>query len=277
MTANDCVRCNRPTPDGYACPACAYRAGDQLHEIASHTGAARDVASGQAQRGSGGGSGKPGSRPPGDVGAMELLGEVQNDLVGWVRHIASERGGLTQRPGSDLIVHAARYLQANVEWMRHRPEVDEFLGDVERSQRRIRYLADGRQPGRYAGPCGFVDGGGIECREDVEARDGAQYATCRACGSRYNVEERQQWMRDEIEDHLARPVEIAGVLLRLGTPIGYSTIAAYAAKGQIVAHGSDANGKPLYRIGDVLDLRMGAKKPRRERELPRGAANPVGG
>jgi hypothetical protein len=73
VSENPCVRCGRPTPDGYACSNCAYRAGDQLHDIADMTPAARDIAHGFAHRGTGGSSGKPGSRLPFDLGATAKL------------------------------------------------------------------------------------------------------------------------------------------------------------------------------------------------------------
>lgn len=92
MSENLCGRCGRPTPDGYACSSCAYRAGDQLHEIADMAPAARDVAHGFARRGSGGGSGKPGSSLPFDLGATAKLDAVQAELTTWARHIAETRG-----------------------------------------------------------------------------------------------------------------------------------------------------------------------------------------
>lgn len=294
MTEPLCVRCARPTLDGYACSNCAYRAGDQLHEIVQLAPAARDVAYGQASRGGGASANKPGSRPPVDFGAMVRLDEVKNDLIGWVRHVIEERGArpLLVPERGDAIVLAAQWLPAHLEWLRHRQEIDEVLADIAKAARNLAGLANGREPGRYAGPCSAVlddphspcpvdcgchhgpqyactEPGGCgsagcgrrTCGQDVESRPGAGMARCRACGAEYDVDEQQAWMRGQIEGQLARPVEIAGVLLRLGFPIGYSTIAAYAAKGRLIAHGSDAEGNPLYRIGDVMTLRVGAKKP----------------
>lgn len=279
-TETQCVRCGRPMADqAYACSSCSARAGRQLDEIASLTAAARAVAHRQSNRGEGGGSNKPGSSPPIDFGTSERLDEIQNDLLGWARHVAETRGiGLTvTTTGADPIALIARWLTPQLEWLRHQPEAGEALESIGAAAHRLVAIINGPTPGRYAGPCGNVLEGGQECGEDVTSRPGSNLATCKACGAGYDVDEQQEWMRGQIEDHLARPVEIAGVLLRLGNPIGYSTIAAYAAKGQLVPHGHDEKGRALYRIGDVLDLRMGMKKPRRERELPRGAANPVGG
>jgi hypothetical protein len=92
VSDNLCVSCGRPTPDGYACSSCAYRAGDQLHELADMVGAARDIAHGFAHRGTGGSSGKPGSRLPLDLGATAKLDAVQAELTTWARHISETRG-----------------------------------------------------------------------------------------------------------------------------------------------------------------------------------------
>jgi hypothetical protein len=87
-----CVVCGKPTPDGYACQGEITRAAGQLREIAELTGPARDVAHGQTSRGGTGGSGKPGSRLPLDLGATARLDAVENTLATWARHIAETRG-----------------------------------------------------------------------------------------------------------------------------------------------------------------------------------------
>lgn len=282
-TTPTCVCCTRPTADGYACTGCANRAAGHLATLIDLTPDARDVAHGLNSRGDGGTGGKPGSRPPGDIEAMGRLSDVQNTLSTLARDIAAARG--VQEPDAgrlDVIVVASRWLAGQLEWLRHalddaEPFASRAFDEIDACARRVYGMANGPVPGRYAGPCSQTDAEGKVCGEDVTARPGAAVGACKVCGSEYDVDEQQAWMRGEIEGYLARPVEIAGVLLRLGFPVGYSTIAAYAAKGQLIAHGSDEKGRALFRIGDVIDLRMGAKKPRRSLERPRGAANPAGG
>lgn len=290
MTATPCAIDRRPTQDGYVCQGCCSRAAGHLAAIVDLAPDARLVAAGLVRRGGGGSGGKPGSQSPINDGATDVVDAVQNALTTLARHVAETRG--LQRPSAPLgvrmlpdpLVRAAEELSVSLEWLRHavddqgEPYAVHAFEEISRCTTRLRGMVNGREPGRYAGPCGYVDEGGELCGEDVEARPGSNYATCRACGSRYDVEERQAWMRGEIEDHLARPVEIASVLMRLGFPIGYSTIAAYASKGQLVPHGHDQKERPLYRIGDVLDLRMAATKtPRRRLQPPRDMANPAGG
>lgn len=92
MTASTCLRCGRPTPDGVVCVAETTKAAAQLAELLDMLPAARDIATGQARHGSGGGSGKPGSRLPFDLGATARLDAIQNELAGWVRLISEQRG-----------------------------------------------------------------------------------------------------------------------------------------------------------------------------------------
>lgn len=303
MTENLCVVCEkRPTPDGYACPGCARRASNDLRAICDLAPDARLVAAGLARRDGGGSGGKPASRPPLNDGATDAVDAVQTILTTLARDIAETRGvDPPHAGGRDPIIVAARWLDAQVEWLRHAAEQSQpwapgSYREIADSVTRLRTVVNGPEPGRFAGRCtaliddpaapcpvncrchngphyecdepggcGSAGCGRRECRQDVTARPGAEYATCRACGTRYDIDERQRWMRTQIEDKLARPVEIAGILLRLGTPIGYSTIAAYVSRGQLAPHGHDVDGNPLFRIGDVLDLRMAPQaRPRRK-------------
>lgn len=288
-----CIRCGAAVTDtAYACTSCTAKARGWLAEIADLAPDAWEVAHGMTRRGEGGGANKPGSRPPLDFATLERLDDIQNRLVGWVRHVAAERGiEVPAAAGADPVVVAAHWLTGQLDWLRHRAEVGEALDDMATAARRVAGITSGRHPGRYAGPCSALvddpsvpcpvdcdchlgphhacsEPGGCgssgcgrrQCGQDVTARPGAKYGRCKACGAEYDVDEQQAWMRGEIEGYLARPVEIAGMLLRLGFPIGYSTIAAYVAKRQLVAHGNDEQGRPLYLIGDVINLRMGAKR-----------------
>lgn len=94
MTAPTCICCARPMADSaYACVRCGItRPAEQLTQISDMVPAARDVAYGQTRRGGGGGSGKPGSRSPGNDDAMDVLAAVGNALTTIAREIADIRG-----------------------------------------------------------------------------------------------------------------------------------------------------------------------------------------
>lgn len=258
-----CVVCTKPVdgPAAYGCLACGHRLGRELGQIADFAGDARAVAAGQTRqtapvRGSGG------SRLPINLGAASRLASAQTTITTWARHVAGERGG--SPAGADPLTAAARWLVEHVDWMRHCQEFDEFARDVAAVARVIAGIVDKPAQRRYAGPCTTVDPDtGQTCGTDLYARAGRAVATCRECGYEYDVDARHEWMREQVAEKLARPVEIAGILLRLGIPVAYSTVAAYVQHGRVVAQGVDSAGRPLYRIGDVIDTRM-SSKPRAE-------------
>jgi hypothetical protein len=259
MTANLCVRCSRPTPDGYACSSCANRAGGHLHDIADMAGAARDVAHGFARRGVNSGGSDP--RLPLNLAATQRLDAVQNMLTGWARHVGTERGvGIPFAGGAphlDQVVLVAQWLPGHIEWIRHRPEADEFLADVEACARIVAGIARGPASQRYLGPCGapkLLDVITIEqqldtCDGDIYAREGAQHGACRTCGATVGVADRRAWLDAEVRSHAFRASQIAEAY-----GVNVDTIRSWYARGQLANHGTDADGKPLFNIGDVLDL-----------------------
>lgn len=94
MTAESrCELCGQLVADqAYVCSHCTNRPAGHLAEIIEFTPDARAVAAGQVRRGAGGAGGKPGSRPPLNAGATDVVHEVENDLVTWVRLICDQRG-----------------------------------------------------------------------------------------------------------------------------------------------------------------------------------------
>lgn len=277
MTA-ECVRCARPMAEmAYACPLCATQAAQNLSEVAETTPAARDVAHGLSGRPGGGGSGRPGSRLPLDLGATARLDAVANSLGGWARVVAEERGVYPDPlpPGFDTIPHAARFLAEHLEWFRHREFAGEFLTDVDACLRAVRGIARGSSERRYLGPCGAdvvradIVGDQWEselviCDGDVYGWPGATTGTCRTCGAQVDQSERRAWLDDEVRRHAFRASEIAGAY-----GINVNTIRSWAARGLLLEHGRDRDDRPLYGVGDVLDLAAAAAARREENRARR--------
>jgi len=258
-------------PDqAYACSGCAYRAGDQLHEIADMAPAARDVAHGFARRGTNGASGKPGSRLPFDTMSTEKLDKIQARLSTWVGEIAHGRNRPIPAPrhlGDDPIILWARWLAGHVEWIRKTDDAERFLIEVGECASVLRGVARGPASQRYLGPCGapeqidvsiidqgprvtFVDG--PPCDGDIYAREGAQFGACRTCGATVGTRDRQAWLDGEVRSHAFRAAHIAEAY-----GVRANTIRVWADRGRLTAHGHDADGRPLFNVGEVLDLAAG--------------------
>lgn len=255
MTQASCTTCPRPIPDAaFGCPTCAADLACRLDELAAVL-PELGVTVARLDRLTAGGTRPPGAEQPliYNVGASQRGRAVQGELVTWARHVHAESGRtLPASSGSAL----CRYLGQAAEWARHRQEWPEFHGALRPLMGRVLYLLDRPADRVYLGPCGIERPDGTPCPADVYARPGAPGGACRACDARHDVAESRRWLLDCLEDRLARPVDIAGVLRGFGDArVGYSTIAAYVANGMLVPRGADGHGRDLYRIGDVLDLR----------------------
>jgi hypothetical protein len=281
MTAT-CARCTRPMPDqAYACSSCAYRAGDQLHEIADMAPAARDVAHGFARRGTGGASGKPGSSLPFDLGATSKLDHVQARLSTWVGEVAYARNRPIPAPrylGDDPVVLWARWLAGHVEWLRHTDDAERFLIEVDECMRAVRSVTRGPASQKYLGPCGaprqvdvtpigrmpgteFVDG--ALCEGDIYAHRGARVGRCWTCGAEVAAGDREAWLDAEVRTHAFRAAHIAEAYR-----VNVNTIRSWAARGQLKSYWRTDGGivadwtepaegetrERLHYVGDVLDL-----------------------
>jgi hypothetical protein len=203
---------------------------------------------------------------------------------------------------TDPIIAAAQFLLAQLDWCRHATDeqgeayaagVFAEIGDC---AGRMRSLVNGPSAGRYAGPCsaliddptapcpvncachngphyecdepggcGTAGCGRRECGQDVIARQDSNVGRCRACGAQYNVDEQQAWMLGEVENILAKPIEITGMLAQLGMTVTYRRIQKFVEKGQLIARGIDEERKPLYRVGDVLEIVARNEQPTRQR------------
>lgn len=211
-----------------------------------------------------------------NLSAQSRLDQIQGELTTWERHIRSERGcGLKNGIIVDPIATSARFLADHVEWMRHRPEADEFLAAIDAASRLMTNLIDGAPPQVYLGPCGepaqievtafsdlpgrvFVDG--QPCDGDVYARQHASVGRCRTCSAEVDADARRQWLDDEVRSRTFRAVHIADAY-----SINVNTIRSWYARGRLTAHGHE-DGKPLFNVGDVLDLAAADAKRRAENE-----------
>jgi hypothetical protein len=291
VTRNECAICGRPTPDGYACVACAVdRPRQLLAEIQDILPAALDVAHRQARHGtSTGGHGKPGSTLPIDLWPTQALTEVKTHLTKWVDRIAIQRG--TTRPwfnhhGHPIAV-AAHWLTPHLEWLRHQPAHDpdqhgntwsthQWLRDVEACARIVRGIARGPADRVYLGPCGALvltpepwepgTPASAECDGDVYGLAGRDTGHCQTCGAVFNQGERRAWLDSEVRQRAYRASE-----LEHAYGLNSATVRKWAERRLITAHGHDGQGRPLYLLGEVLDVaaseaaRREAARVKRER------------
>ena len=144
-------------------------------------------------------------------------------------------------------VHAAKFISEYVWWLRHRPEAPEAFKDLTLADRDLERVIDRPAPMKYAGPCNI-------CRKDLYVREGAAQVECRPCGMVYDMAQRREWLLEAAEDRLERAAHIARAVTYLGSPISADRIRVWAMRKRLFPHAIDGMGRPLYRVGDVLDL-----------------------
>lgn len=242
----DCAICERPVPDtAYACSGCGDKAREHLDQITDLAEPARDVAHGQSRRGPAvAGSGSSGL--PINLSATARLDAITNNLIGWVRAVADDKGDTIQ-PTGEPIADSARYLAGHTGWMRYQQWAAEAFADFAAAGRVLRGIIDRPSDRRYLGPCDHDD-----CPADLYAPHGAAVATCRTCGTMHQVADRRDWLDRLARDHAYTATEIQEAY---GIPAG--RIRVWAHRGRILATGTTAEGWPVYPLGQVLDLAAG--------------------
>lgn len=283
MNRPTCDLCDRPVPDqAYVCDRCTDREAESLRIIASLAGevesaVAKLVGHGLAV-GGGGGHGHP---LPVDLVAAEKAAAVGNTVSTWARHVALTRGVEVPRTRPPLegpvcrtnicrhlscaevrsprrevgVATAARFLTGQLGWLRHRPEAAEALGELHQAALQLQRLLGGRPPRWYAGQCWELLDDGQRCTAELYASPGASSVRCPECGKVHEAAYRKDWLLQEASDTLAHAELIARALTALGIEaVTGSRVRNLAARGRLVAHGADAADRPLYRVGDVLDL-----------------------
>lgn len=176
--------------------------------------------------------------------ASEAADVLRMTLAYWARVIAHARH--TPTPGGTA-VDLAMWLARHRETIRQHDGAGDLVGQIRYAIGNARQVVD-RPPERiYAGLC--------SCRADLYAREGAQQVKCTECGIVYSVQDRRREMLDQIRDHLATASEIASGIGELhGQTINRKTINKWNSRDRLLVRGYSAQGHPLFKIGDVLDL-----------------------
>jgi hypothetical protein len=292
VTDTTCAVClSRPTPDGYACGHCTGRAAGHLAAIIELAPDARLVAAGLVRRGGGGASGKPGSRPPLNDGATDVLDAVTNALTTLARDIAETRGPQSAAEGrtlGDPLTRACSWLLGQMEWLRHavdeqgQPYAVAAFAEIAQCAGRLRGLVNGPAEQKYLGPCGAETPARTEtdgfahwtvpastCDGDVYGIRGGSRGRCRTCGAEVAQADRQVWLDGEVRAHAFRASEIeqayginANLIRQWATP----------ARGLVQIHGHDREGRALYLLSHVLDVAATQAAKRAEAQAKRARA-----
>lgn len=265
---SDCVVCLKPVADtGYACHACAKRL--QVSLLYAGLGIIHDLEVTIARLDVMGDDGPSSAEKalPFDWDASDAAWAIDNTLTTWARHICEERGIAMTAVSTGAI---AAWLARQTDWLRMRPEADEAFGELRHACWLLWRTVDTYVDRWYAGRCGadILDEDGLlnTCEADLYALPGAEWVTCTECGASFTTEDRKAELLEQVRDHLTNAETIARALSTWGWHITSSQIRGYAHRQRLLAHAKDAKDRPLYRIGDVIEIlvhaaRHGDKQP----------------
>ena len=253
MTAN--CYCGTPAPNAWLCQVHDLELTQLVAELPALTGYLLDTVTGQV-RFSGGRIGGRSAETPLVVNmrASETAGLVRNTLVGIIRHLVETRGVSPRRlPGDDLI-RMATWVAVHVDSIRMDETASEILFDMRAIRSTIARVID-RPPDRvYAGICS-IDHGGHQCPEELYATRDATFITCRRCGYRHDVKQRQSVLQRAARDMMLTIPELKVALPEvLGVPINHNTLRSWKARKRILPHGQTDDGDDLFNVGEILDL-----------------------
>lgn len=204
---------------------------------------------------------------------------------------------------TDPIIAAARFLQAHLDWLRHRSatEIQECFADIAAAARVVAGIARGPSEQKYLGPCGAIGPGpkpcceihnehceppgDLCCYECTEAAhdmfpiphaDGSRCVLAPCDGDVYGRPDaatgtcrtcgatvNQEQRRIWLDEEVRAYAYTPSEITQAYPEIKRNTINQWASRGRLTAHGHDGNGRARYNLGDVLDL-AAAEAARRE-------------
>lgn len=190
---------------------------------------------------------------------------VANTVGTWARHVAESRG--IELPESRGVL---AWLIDNIAAIRHDEAAavihDELTGLALENERSIFGRAGTDE---FYGVCDEPDRGVVAeldaagrivveiyrsdrtCGAQLYGQPDAKTIRCRACGAKYDAEERKATMRAKLPNSLGTLAEVAGALTKLDEPVTVDALSSAVRRGLIPDRGQNAQGHRLVRVGDV--------------------------
>lgn len=196
---------------------------------------------------------------PFDVGASKAKSDLQAVLAGWTKLTAEERPA--RMDCRETCTQMAGWLLQHTGWLRHYSGAATLLEELAEAVAGVERVIDLRVPLVYIGPCKPDHG----CKGELWARLDATTTTCRACGDVWFVDEVRARNLATARSMVAPAETIATALSSNGVPMTVQRIYKWRSRGFIHAASTSANGRLLFRLGDVAD-----EWKRRQTPIPKG-------
>lgn len=232
--------CGRPAPGATLCRACA---ADLDRLLATVPGLYADltVTLTRTDRVSVevGGAGR--DRPlPVNLGAIEAHRLLDATLCAWADAIGCPLHGADGRA-------AVEYLRADLDAVRRLPDAEACLDEVVHACALARRVVDLPSPRRYVGDC-------LTCGAAVHAPLDETTVECPSCGIAHDVEDGRHGILDAARDRVLPAADLVRLSRAYGVPTTAVVVSRLVKRGALVSVGTHADGRPTYRVGDLLTL-----------------------
>lgn len=196
----------------------------------------------------------------------QVAWDTRNTVTTWARLVMDEHPPIREQAPRDTIASVCGWLGSQRNWIAGQVWATELLDEMLDIERRLRRLVDRPAESVYRGLCGSetdtIDGGVIVCDEALYATPGSPWVRCPVCGCEYDTEERRKVLLAEAEDREVTVRTLARVLTTLGDVEASEAklenrINVWVHRGRLASNGQrviDGRPRPVYRVGDVLDL-----------------------
>lgn len=214
-----------------------------------------------------------------DQDHWRIQADTENTLTTWARVVAAElsigHGPVCRlaclhvscahvrrsRPPADTVTSCARYLLGNAGYIAAAPYGDEMLDELGDLERRLRRIIDRPAERWYAGICSAHAAEGT-CEAELYARSDRGDIRCPVCGTHHDIAARRDFLLNEAEHMLVTASEAARAVVvwsdyARGENRLVKRISAWRDRSRIQVRGHLTEmgvDRPLYRLGDVLDL-----------------------
>jgi hypothetical protein len=171
------------------------------------------------------------------------------------------------------------FLAKNVPWMRAQhngPDMHRHLMDALAEADRV---VDAPSLRRFVGECGaLLADAGDTCRAMLWAPPSRfrGEVTCPDCGTTHDVEDRRRSLLGKADNMLLARTDLARALSGFGVDVTVKQLEHWAARGRLEQHGTTSTrpARPLYRLGDVLDVLAADRARHAEKAVAHGATAP---
>lgn len=252
-------KCDRPTAGGFICSSCVDFLRKDLRAIPGLWKELQITITRQANITRDRVGARSTTKPlPWNENAAQTATDLWSTINAWALDL--ERRGDTDRERdplsavSDEPADVARWLLRNLVYLNVHDEAGRAADEIGDAVRRATRCVDLPVDRVFAGPCGERIDDEVLCTEDLYGIPGRAELRCMFCRALHDFDKRRESMLLAIEDEVAYSGLLAGLVTSLGVSIASSTIRYYASKGRLKVISVDARKRPLYRIGDVLDV-----------------------